>query len=134
MSSRSGDRRRSSVRPSTPRSTRRRPSKPERIARLAILLLIGVVAAVVATRLRSPFQVTEESVRAMVRRGTLVGLSLEDAATRLQHEPPSTRDGLVNFDFAHLRLWSAGTLQLDVREGRVVSATWLPPTRPTGPE
>ena len=37
---------------------------------------------------------------------------------------PPTQDGLVVFDFAHIRGWKGGVVALDVRGGRVVSAAW----------
>ncbi|MFN0133933.1 MAG: hypothetical protein ACKVW3_15565 [Phycisphaerales bacterium] len=108
-------------------------AKTNRIVRLAVLLAAGVIVLVLAARFRSPLEVSEAAVRDLVTRSTLVGLPLADAAKKLQHQAPNTTDGLVIFDFAHLSRWTAGPLQLDIRNGRVFTASWINAEPPHAP-
>ncbi|MEX2218364.1 MAG: hypothetical protein WD749_06345 [Phycisphaerales bacterium] len=97
------------------------------LARLLAIVLLGLLAAGILYSLRSPFDITETQVRRMVSSGELIGLPLAEAGERLQHRVPGTADGTVVLDFRNVKGWKAGPLTLDVREGRVISATWGEP-------
>ena len=91
--------------------------------RLAVLIVLGI-ATLVAVKPYAPTTITHSEVQDMLNSHELVGLSLAEAASKLQHTAPPTQDGLVVFDFAHIRGWKGGVVALDVRGGRVVSAAW----------
>lgn len=94
------------------------------LVRLAVLILLGGSIAFFLKMRGSPLALTSQQVGRMINSGELVGLSLEDAADKLQHAPPATHTGAVVFDFAHIPGWTAGPVLLEVDDGRVTSATW----------
>ncbi|MBX3378243.1 MAG: hypothetical protein KF678_14710 [Phycisphaeraceae bacterium] len=95
------------------------------LVRLLVILVIGVVGVVVALNVKSPLAISEQEVGKMLREGSLVGLSLEDAAKKLQHASPGTVDGVVVFDFDHVKGWGARKVRVDVMGGRVTAAGWM---------
>jgi len=92
--------------------------------RLAVLLVLAGAAALALKLRGSPLTLSEQQVSALISRHELIGLSLDDAAARLQHKPVDTVEGSVVFDFAHIRGWTAGPVVVDVRNGKVVRAAW----------
>ncbi len=97
------------------------------LVRLAFLVILGVAAVVIVTNMKSPLAISETEVRQMIQKRELVGLSLDAAAKKLQHEAPDTSDGTVVFDFKQVKGWHAGSVVLDVKDGRVIAATWATP-------
>jgi hypothetical protein len=95
--------------------------------RLGFLVVLGAIAVIVAMNVKSPLAVTESEVKQMVRDKTLVGLTLSEAAKKLQHEPPDTVDGMVVFEFANVDGWNGGSVVADVMNGKVTAASWLSP-------
>lgn len=94
--------------------------------RLAALLIIGIGALVAVLIMRSPMTIHEDEVRAMITSGELIGLPIEEAASRLQHRPPQppVLDGIIVLDFAHVRGWRASAVELELQGGRVIAARW----------
>ncbi len=97
------------------------------LVRLAFLLVIGGAAIVIAMNLKSPLAITEPQVRRMIQKHELIGLSLDEAAEKLQHEAPPTVNGLVVFDFKQVKGWRGQTVCLEVKDGNVIAATWGAP-------
>lgn len=96
------------------------------VVRLAVLIILGGGIAFFLTMRGTPLSLSPHEVGRMINSGELVGLSLEEAADRLQHTPPDTSVGGVVFDFAHIPGWTAGHVLLEIDDGRVVSASWTP--------
>jgi hypothetical protein len=94
--------------------------------RLVALLILAAVAVVFVLMMRSPLTITEDDVRRMVNTGELVGLPVEDAASRLQHRPPQppVTEGIVVFDFSHVRGWRAAGVEVEISGGRITEARW----------
>jgi len=92
--------------------------------RLGVLAVIGAAAVAAVTMLRSPLSLSEDEVRRMLSSRELVGLTLDEAAARLQQRPSATTDGVVVIDFTNVRSWRAGSVMLDVRGGKVMAASW----------
>jgi len=90
-----------------------------------IVLLVVVAVAAVVWILRMGSAITEEEARAIVDSGELIGLTVPEALTRLQHKPLDSVDEIVVLDFTHIPGWSYGSLALDVENGRVTSAQWV---------
>jgi hypothetical protein len=97
------------------------------LIRLAVLLVVGAFAIIVAMNIKSPLSISEGEVRKLVKDRTLVGMSLKAAAKKLQHAPPDTVDGTVVFDFANVDGWKGGSVVADVMNGTVTAVTWLAP-------
>lgn len=97
--------------------------------RIAALLVVGAIALFLVMLMRSPMVIPEAQVREMLATNELVNLPLEEAAARLQHRPPDPPviDGIVLFDFHHIRGWQAPAVEVEVRGGRVASARWHRP-------
>jgi hypothetical protein len=100
--------------------------------RLVALLVVAAGALLAVLLMRSPLAIDEAGVQRMLARGELVGLSVEDAAARLQHRPPHppVSDGIVILDFRHIRGWGAGGVELEVQNGRIAAARWETPAPP----
>jgi len=96
------------------------------LIRLGVLVVLGIAGVIIALNVNSPLSISESEVRQMVRNHSLVGLPLKDAAKKLQHDAPATTDGSVVFDFDQVKGWKAGKLCLDVMNGKVTAASWLP--------
>ena len=94
------------------------------LIRLAVLIVLGLGAVAAVKLYGSPAAISRAEVQSMLDQRELIGLSIDEAAAKLQHTAPPTQDGLVLFDFAHIRGWTAGSLALDVRSGKVFSASW----------
>jgi hypothetical protein len=108
-------------------ATRKNSSKGTAFAvRLAALVVLGAAAVVLVFMMRSPLTIDEDDVRQILNSGELVGMPVEEAASRLQHRPPqpAVTDGMVVFDFQHIRGWRASAVELEVRGGEVVAARW----------
>lgn len=97
-----------------------------KVFRLGFIAVLGAAVIVIVANLKSPMSIGEAEVQTMIRKHELVGLSLDEAAEKLQHKAPSTIDGSVVFDFKHVKGWRAGSVCLDVKAGKVMAATWLP--------
>lgn len=95
------------------------------LIRLLAILVVGVVCVVVAMNVKSPLAISEAEVEEMLREGTLVGLSVEEAGKMLQHTAPATVDGVVVFDFDRVKGWKAKKVRVDVMGGRVTAAGWM---------
>jgi hypothetical protein len=99
-------------------------SKQRAASRLIAIVIVGLLAAGAAYMFRSPLSISEREARDLVAKHQLIGLPLEQAGKRLQHRVPPTQDGLVVLDFKQVKGWKAGPLTLDIRDGKVTSATW----------
>lgn len=97
-----------------------------KLFRLIFIAVLGAAAIAIVMNLKSPLAVSESDVRRMIQKHELVGLTLDEAAERLQHETPATMDGIVVCDFKQVKSWRAGPVCLDVKDGKVVAATWMP--------
>lgn len=96
------------------------------LVRLAFLVILGGAAIVIAYNLKSPLAITEVQVRKMIQKHELIGLSLDQAAEKLQHQAPPTTNGTVVFDFGEVKGWTGQSVCLDVKDGQVTAATWIP--------
>lgn len=104
------------------------------LIRLIAILIVGGAAILIATNMRSPLSLSESRVREMVRKHQLIGISLADAAKRLQHQAPDTSDGSVVFDFKEIKGWTGGKLRLEVVGGKVTRAQWMDASAPVETE
>jgi hypothetical protein len=93
-------------------------------ARLVIVLVVGGLIAIYLYRHGTPLTISEPQVRSMIASKELIGLTLEDAATRLQHTPTNTYNGRVYLDFHQVTGWTAGPVVLYIVNGRVSDAYW----------
>jgi hypothetical protein len=92
--------------------------------RLGIIILVGAGLVVAVQSMRSPLSITESEVRRMVSAHELNGLTLAEAAAKLQQRAPTLDSGRLEVDFANVPGWSAGTLMLEVLNGKVIAAAW----------
>ena len=98
-------------------------SKGVLIRLLIVVALGGAAVAYVRTR-GSPLTITEPRVAAMLARGELVGLTVPQAAKKLQHEPPANCTNNAAFGFEQVEGWTAGQVILEVDGGVVTKAYW----------
>jgi len=97
------------------------------VIRLVVLVVLGTIAIVIALNMKSPLAISEAEVKQMLRDGSLRGLTLAEAAKKLQHAAPDTADGTVIFDFNQVEGWTGGKVCVDVINGKVTAVTWLSP-------
>ena len=102
--------------------------------RLIVLVALGAAAMVIAKYMKSPLAISESEVQTMVKQHELIGMTLGEAAKKLQHTAPNTTDGSVIFDFKQVKGWRGGAIRLDVVSGKVTAATWVDPNAPVEEE
>ena len=93
------------------------------LIRLAVIVVLGGAALLFVKLRGSPLALGEDEVRRIVEGHELNGLTLDEAARKLQHAATPTTDGMVVLEFSHIRGWTGGSVVLDVRGGKVVAAT-----------
>jgi hypothetical protein len=94
------------------------------IVRLVVVLIIGGGIALFLKMRGTPLTISEPEVARILASRELVGMTLEDAAARLQHRPTQTVNGSVVFDFQHISGWTGQPVVLDLRDGKVIAASW----------
>jgi hypothetical protein len=102
------------------------------LIRIIAIAILGGAAIVIVSNLKSPLTISESEVRQMVQKHELIGLTLDQAAKKLQHSSPGTTDGTVMFDFDQVKGWRAGSLAVDVVNGKVTAASLVARTFESG--
>ncbi len=105
-------------------SSRGQGSSKGVLIRLLVLLVLGGGGALYLKFRGSPLTITEAKVQAMLDGNELVGLTVPQAAKKLQHEPPQNCNNNAAFGFEQVEGWTAGQVILEVDGGVVTKAYW----------